>query len=109
MEKGIKKLVLIFLVFSFYWFFNEVWAGPISDNDTVPNNAVSPDFLGDLADLLRTIAIVGATVMIVIGGFQWMTSLGDSGKVGAAKEKIYSAIFGLLIVALAEIIAGLLR
>ena len=65
--------------------------------------------LDELATLIRNIALGAAVLMIVIAGFQWMTSLGDSTKVGAAKEKIYSAIFGLLIVALAEIIAGLLR
>lgn len=56
----------------------------------------------DVEDLIRNIAIVSAILMIVIGGFQWMTSAGDPGKIGSAKEKIYSAILGLVIIALAS-------
>jgi hypothetical protein len=62
---------------------------------------------GDLEDLIRNIAVGAAVLMIVIGGFQWMTSAGDPGKIAAAKEKIYSAILGLLIIALASTIAYL--
>lgn len=58
--------------------------------------------MGNVEDLIRNIAIVSAILMIVIGGFQWMTSAGDPGKIGSAKEKIYSAILGLVIIALAS-------
>jgi hypothetical protein len=42
--------------------------------------------------------------MIIIGGFQYITSSGDSGKVGTAKNTILYAIIGLVIVALAQFI-----
>lgn len=50
--------------------------------------------------------IVGAIaiIMIIYGGFRYITSGGDSGKVGNAKNTLIYAIIGLIIVALAQII-----
>jgi hypothetical protein len=41
---------------------------------------------------------ISALLMIIIGGFFWLTSAGDVGKIGTAKDMIFSAIIGLLIV-----------
>lgn len=45
------------------------------------------------------IGIVGliAAVMMIIGGFQYLTSAGDAGKIGAAKKRITDAIIGLVL------------
>lgn len=53
--------------------------------------------------------IVGAVsiIMIIYGGFRYITSGGDSGKVGSAKNTIIYAIIGLIIVALAQLIVNL--
>ncbi len=50
--------------------------------------------------------IVGAVaiIMIIYGGFRYITSGGDSGKVGNAKNTLIYAIVGLIIVALAQLI-----
>jgi len=50
--------------------------------------------------------IVGATsvLMIIYGGFRYITSGGDSGKVGNAKNTLIYALVGLIIVALAQLI-----
>lgn len=50
--------------------------------------------------------IVGAVavIMIIYGGFRYITSGGDSGNVGNAKNTLIYAIVGLIIVALAQII-----
>jgi len=50
--------------------------------------------------------IVGAAsvIMIIYGGFRYITSGGDSGKVGNAKNTLIYAIVGLVIVALAQLI-----
>ncbi len=63
--------------------------------------------LEEIGDLIRNIAIAGAVLMIVIGGFLWMTSGGNPSQISNAKDRIYAAIFGLVIIALAEIIANL--
>lgn len=51
-------------------------------------------------------AIVGviAVVMIIVGGLKYITSGGDSSKVGSAKNTLLYAIIGLVIVALAQVI-----
>jgi hypothetical protein len=50
--------------------------------------------------------IVGiiAVIMIIYGGFRYITSGGDSGKVGNAKNTLIYAIVGLVIVALSQLI-----
>lgn len=50
--------------------------------------------------------IVGAVaiIMIIYGGFRYITSGGDSGSVGNAKNTLIYAIVGLIIVALAQIL-----
>lgn len=66
---------------------------------------------GQLQNLLTTVInvfsiVVGviAVIMIIVGGLRYITSGGDSGKVGAAKTTIIYALIGLVIVALAQII-----
>jgi hypothetical protein len=65
----------------------------------------------DIENLIRTIinvfsVIVGSisVIMIIIGGFRYITSAGDSNNVGGAKNTILYAIVGLVIVAFAQII-----
>lgn len=64
---------------------------------------------GSLAKVAKTIInvfsiIVGivAVIMIIYGGFRYITSGGDSGRVGNAKNTLIYAIIGLIIVALAQ-------
>ncbi|MDD2656883.1 MAG: pilin [Patescibacteria group bacterium] len=46
-----------------------------------------------------------AVVIILIGGFQWMTAGGDDGKVETARKWIFSGIIGLAIILSAWAIA----
>ncbi|MEO6760836.1 MAG: pilin [Candidatus Saccharimonadales bacterium] len=50
--------------------------------------------------------VVGAVsiVMIIIGGFKFMTSAGDAQKVASARNSIIYALIGLVIVVLAQLI-----
>lgn len=64
---------------------------------------------GTLANLARKIInifsiIVGivAVIMVIYGGFRYITSGGDSGRVGNAKNTLIYAVIGLIIVALAQ-------
>jgi uncharacterized membrane protein YtjA (UPF0391 family) len=47
---------------------------------------------------------VVSVIMIIVGGFRYITSGGDSGKVGGAKNTIIYALIGLVVVALAQFI-----
>ncbi len=45
-----------------------------------------------------TISGLAVFAMLVWGGFSWMTSTGDPAKIADAKERIYSAFLGLIII-----------
>lgn len=72
---------------------------------------VPPLEASDINDTIPTIinfflAIIGAVavIMIIIGGFRYVTSGGDSGSVTSAKNTIIYAIIGLTVVAMAQFI-----
>jgi hypothetical protein len=68
---------------------------------------VACNALNQIGNIIRNIAVGGAVLMIVVGGFQWMISAGDPAKISDAKDRIFAAILGLVIIALAEVIATL--
>jgi hypothetical protein len=55
-------------------------------------------YLGIIYNFLISIAGLVASVMLIIGGFQYVTSAGDAGKIGAAKTRMTNALMGLLLV-----------
>ena len=75
------------------------------------NNAVcsarKDDFTTLMGNIVSTLfLVIGmiAVIMIIIGGFKYITSGGDSGNVTGAKNTILYAIVGLVIVALAQFV-----
>jgi cytochrome bd-type quinol oxidase subunit 2 len=69
----------------------------------VSNSAISKD-AKKLVDLFSIVVGAVSVIMIIYGGFRYITSGGDSGRVGNAKNTLIYAIVGLVIVALAQII-----
>lgn len=61
------------------------------------------EFIGTIINVFTAIVGVVAVIMIVVGGFQYITSGGDSGKISTAKNTILYAIVGLIFVALAQV------
>ena len=90
----------------------DVWGN--NANGGGANNFTGTTGLGT-ADLRTTIAniiklVIGflgiiAVVIILIGGFKWMTAGGSEDKVGEAKKLIIAGIIGLVIILLAFAIA----
>lgn len=74
-------------------------ACPTEDAGTNVNNLIA-----DVINIFSLIVGVVAVIMIIIGGFLYITSGGDSSKVGNAKNTILYAIIGLVIVALSQFI-----
>lgn len=64
------------------------------------------DIIATVINIFSIVVGVTAVIMIIVGGFQYITSGGDSGKVTTAKNTILFAIVGLVIVALAQIIVN---
>lgn len=57
-----------------------------------------------VVNIFSLIVGIAAVIMIIFGGFRYITSGGDSGKVGNAKNSLIYAIVGLVVVALAQVI-----
>ena len=75
-------------------------SGVNGDNATSQFNSL----LTNAVNIFSVIVGVIAVIMIIVGGFRYITSGGDSGKVSAAKSTIIYAIVGLIIVAVAQFV-----
>lgn len=62
------------------------------------------DTITMIINVFSTVVGVIAVIMIIWGGLRYITSGGDSGKIGNAKNTIIYALLGLIIVALAQFI-----
>ena len=62
------------------------------------------DLIATIINIFSVVVGIIAVIMIVYGGFRYITSGGDSGKVTSARNTILYAIIGLIIVALAQFI-----
>lgn len=70
-----------------------------TDATTQINNIVHT-----IVNLLSAIVGIVAVIMIIVGGFRYITSGGNDTSVTAAKNTILYAVIGLVVVALAQII-----
>ena len=68
----------------------------------VPDPGLPTSFSGDIffriIDLVSSVAGSIAVIVILYGGFQWMTSVGEEAKVKKAKDTLKAGIIGLAIV-----------
>jgi hypothetical protein len=62
------------------------------------------DLVTDIINIFSVVVGIVAVIMIIIGGFRYIVSGGDSGNVTNAKNTILYALIGLVIVALAQFI-----
>lgn len=62
------------------------------------------DIIHTIVNLLSVIVGVVAVIMIIVGGFRYITSGGNDTSVTSAKNTILYAIIGLVVVALAQLI-----
>ena len=53
------------------------------------------------ANIIALVAGIGAVIMIVLGGFAYVTSGGNAESAKKARQRILAAVIGLLVVALA--------
>jgi hypothetical protein len=56
--------------------------------------------------ILSWVVGVVSVIMIIVGGFKYITSGGDSGNVQSAKNTIIYALVGLIVVALAQVLVA---
>lgn len=72
----------------------------VSSNGTGSLQAVAKK----VVNIFSIIVGIVAVIFVIYGGFRYITSGGDSGSVGNAKNTLIYALVGLVIVALAQLI-----
>lgn len=72
-------------------------------NTGVDNSAIKT-IAAKITNTFSIIVGAASVIMIIYGGFRYITSGGESGRVGAAKNSLLYAIVGLVIVAIAQLI-----
>lgn len=60
--------------------------------------------IAKVINIVSVIVAIVAVIMIIVGGFKYIASGGDSGKVTGAKNTILYAVIGLIIVAVAQFV-----
>lgn len=72
-------------------------------NPNSSNNRLS-QIISTVINIFSMVVGVVAVIMIIIGGFKYITSMGDSSSTASAKNTILYAIIGLVIVAFSQVI-----
>ncbi|MBI5369874.1 hypothetical protein HZA85_01635 [Candidatus Uhrbacteria bacterium] len=90
---------------------DELFGGKGKTGDTFAANAGlgNANLIDTISSIIRVaLGFLGviAVVIILLGGFKWMTSGGNDTKVGEAKKLIFAGIIGLVIVLSAYAIAN---
>jgi hypothetical protein len=62
-----------------------------------------------LTEILRTLAIPLGTVMIIIGGIQYMTAGGNEERANKAKKTLLYTVIGVAIVLAADFLVGIVQ
>jgi cytochrome bd-type quinol oxidase subunit 2 len=78
-----------------------------ANSSACKNKTTGPNLTDILKKIINVLSLlVGAiaVIMIIVGGFRYVTSGGSDSATGAAKKTILYAIVGLVIVALAQVI-----
>ena len=112
-KKIIKNLVIfatILIVVPVFLMALPVQAGPdLGINYVEPLNLANGDprtAAVSLVKLLMTFLGIIAVVIILLGGFKWMTAAGNEDKVAEAKKLIAAGIIGLVIILAAFLIVN---
>jgi len=72
--------------------------------DSAASKSVVSDLVSTVVNVLSLIIGAVAVIMIIVAGFRYVTSAGESSKVASAKSGLIYAIVGLVVAALAQFI-----
>ncbi|NLG06769.1 MAG: hypothetical protein GX559_03695 [Candidatus Pacebacteria bacterium] len=102
--KSIKKVALglASALGSMFLTAKTVLAATISDIEVKPGTGYATDFGKMFSSVLNVVMLIAAVLVfafLIFGGIQWITSGGDKSKAEEARNKITSAVIGLIIVA----------
>ncbi|HPR10447.1 MAG TPA: pilin [Candidatus Saccharibacteria bacterium] len=75
-----------------------------SEGNKIGVKAKANNLVQDIINIFSWIVGVVSVIMVIFGGFRYITSGGDAGKVTSAKNTIVYALVGLVIAALAQVL-----
>ena len=123
MKKNILKNLLIIFILSIILIPNFVNANIVTDSDgimnklgnfagkiSLPGNDPTITPITIIINIINmALGLLGLffVILIMYGGFTWMTAQGDDKKVQKAKDIIKNSIYGIAIVLLAAVLANL--
>ncbi len=88
--------LFLFVVAAFFVLGGTVSAADVITEVTNPITFATVDtLLGSILGYLQTLIVAVALVFLLIGGFLYITSSGDSGRIDTAKNNIFYALIGL--------------
>jgi hypothetical protein len=73
-------------------------------NDPNSSGSQINSVLATAINIFSFIVGFAAVIMVIVGGFKYITSAGDSASTSSAKNTILYAVIGLVIVAMAQVI-----
>jgi hypothetical protein len=82
-------------------------AGIVASSNDCTGDANTPtvdNAISAAINILSSIVGIAGVIMVVVGGFKYITAGGDTNKVGAAKTTIIYALIGLVIAAMAQVL-----
>jgi hypothetical protein len=62
--------------------------------------------VSSIVDILSIVVGIAAIIMILVSGFKYITSGGDSSKVSSAKQTLIYALVGVAVAALAQVLVS---
>lgn len=81
---------------------SSVMAATLKDVDIQPGTGFATSFGGLMNGIISFVMVIAAVLVFVYliwGGIEWITSGGDKGKTESARNKITSAVIGLIVIA----------
>lgn len=67
------------------------------------------DLINSIIDFIFTIAIAITPIMVIVGGFMFITGGGDPAKITRAKQLLLWTVIGLTVILLAKSLVAVLR
>lgn len=116
-NKSIKKAILMVVVFLLFSIITEIaLASTASSPDLqlqVPIFSYSKatdiaQYISRIYEFALFVLVPIAIVVVIYGGFRWVTSGGDMGRIGEAKKYISGAVLGLILAILSYIVLSML-
>lgn len=77
---------------------------PSTGPDQTPNLATAEQFITNLSNWLLFLAIAAAVIMILVGAYYFIFSLGSTERAAKGKSIITWAVLGLVVVILSRVI-----